>query len=122
MSFKPSTNAKPALAQPLYVQADALKGRGSAWAIKHRFSKDLREQFDDGWGSLQQEAEVEHLPPATQIIEERAKTIVSTNPSPDIGFVLWDGSEHSIEVLGFLRRGGSLDLKPFFSHSRTERE
>ncbi|MEH0165086.1 PA0069 family radical SAM protein [Roseateles microcysteis] len=98
MSFKPSTNAKPALAQPLYVQADALKGRGSAWAIKHRFSKDLREQFDDGWGSLQQEAEVEHLPPATQIIEERAKTIVSTNQSPDIGFDIsinpYRGCEH----------------------------
>lgn len=98
MSFKPSTNAKPALAQPLYVQADALKGRGSAWAIKHRFSKDLREQFDDGWGSLEQEASEEHLPPATQIIEERAKSILSSNQSPDIGFDIsinpYRGCEH----------------------------
>ncbi|MDI4632296.1 PA0069 family radical SAM protein [Pelomonas sp. V22] len=98
MPFKPSTNAKPALAQPLYVQADALKGRGSAWAIKHRFSKDLREQYDDGWGSLEQEASEEHLPPATQIIEEQAKSILSTNQSPDIGFDIsinpYRGCEH----------------------------
>ncbi len=98
MPVKPSTQANPALAQPLYVRPDALKGRGSAWAIKHRFSKDLREQFDDGWGSLQQEASEEHLPPVTQIIEEQAKSILSTNQSPDISFDVsinpYRGCEH----------------------------
>jgi DNA repair photolyase len=86
MPFKPSTNAKPALAQPIYIQADTLKGRGSGWAIAHRFQGELREQFDDGWGSLDQEASEEHLPPTTQIIEERAKSILSGNQSPDINF------------------------------------
>lgn len=86
MSFNPSTNAKPAQAQPLYIQADALKGRGSGWAIAHRYQSALREQFDDGWGSLDQEAREERLPPATQIIEERAKSILSSNQSPDIHF------------------------------------
>ena len=71
---------------PLYVQADALKGRGSAWAIAHRFESREREQFDDGWGSLDQEASEEHLPPSTQIIEEEARSILSSNQSPDIPF------------------------------------
>ncbi|MDN3923067.1 PA0069 family radical SAM protein [Roseateles violae] len=86
MPFKPSTNATPAQAQPLYVQADSLKGRGSGWAIAHRYQNELREQYDDGWGSLVQEAGEEHLPPSTQIIEERAKSIISSNQSPDISF------------------------------------
>jgi DNA repair photolyase len=86
MSFKPSTNEKPAQAQPIYVRAETLKGRGSSWAIAHRYQNELREQYDDGWGSLDQQASEEHLAPATQIIEERAKSIVSSNQSPDISF------------------------------------
>jgi DNA repair photolyase len=71
---------------PLYVHPDALKGRGSAWAIAHRFESAEREQFDDGWGSLEQQAAEEHLPPETQIIEEQARSILSSNQSPDIPF------------------------------------
>ncbi|MBV8380937.1 MAG: PA0069 family radical SAM protein [Paucibacter sp.] len=63
-----------------------IKGRGAAEAIAHRFAKDEREAFDDGWGTLDQAAQEEHLPPATQIIEERAKSILSSNQSPDIPF------------------------------------
>jgi DNA repair photolyase len=33
----------------------ALKGRGTAWAMPHRFSKSSRERFDDGWGTLEAE-------------------------------------------------------------------
>ena len=86
MPFDPSTNRKPALAQPLYVKPEALKGRGSAWAIAHRYQSELREQYDDGWGSLDQDAHEEHLPPETEIIEERAQNIISSNQSPDITF------------------------------------
>jgi DNA repair photolyase len=86
MSFKPSSNAKPAQAQALYIQPEALKGRGSAWAIAHRYQGELREQFDDGWGNLDQTASEEHLAPATQIIEEQARSILSSNQSPDISF------------------------------------
>jgi hypothetical protein len=32
----------------------ALKGRGTAWAIAHRFERDEREVVDDGWGTLDQ--------------------------------------------------------------------
>ncbi|WP_377152732.1 PA0069 family radical SAM protein [Roseateles sp. UC29_93] len=83
---------------PLYIQADALKGRGSAWAMPHRFESREREQYDDGWGTLDQEALEEHIAPRTQIIEEHAKKIVSGNQSPDIGFDLsinpYRGCEH----------------------------
>lgn len=100
MPFKPRTAASPNLAQPLYVQAEALKGRGSAWAITHRFSKVLHEQHDDGWGTLEQLATEERLPPRTQIIEEKAVRILSSNQSPDISFDLsinpYRGCEHVI--------------------------
>ena len=85
-------------APPLYLQADALKGRGSAWAMPHRFESREREQYDDGWGTLDQEALEEHIAPKTEIIEEHAKKIVSGNQSPDIGFDLsinpYRGCEH----------------------------
>ena len=76
----------------------ALKGRGTAWAIDHRFTTQVNEACDDGWGLLDQQASEEHLPPATQIIEERVKSILSSNDSPDISFDLsinpYRGCEH----------------------------
>ena len=75
-----------------------VKGRGTAWAIEHRYSALSSESFDDGWGTLDQSVEEERLPPATQIIEERVKSILSSNDSPDIGFDLsinpYRGCEH----------------------------
>ena len=77
---------------------DPVKGRGTPWAIEHRFTSQTGESFDDGWGTIDQEAQEEHLPPATQIIEERVKSILSSNDSPDIGFDLsinpYRGCEH----------------------------
>jgi DNA repair photolyase len=73
-------------AQPVLVPVDSIKGRGSATAMAHRFEQREREQYDDGWGTLDQDAAEEHLAPATQVIEERAKSIVSRNQSPDISF------------------------------------
>jgi DNA repair photolyase len=75
-----------------------VKGRGTVWALEHRFSRDAREAFDDGWGTLEQAAHEETLAPATQIIEERARSILAANDSPDIGFDLsinpYRGCEH----------------------------
>ena len=88
MSPKPFRSVSPA--KPLYVQPEALKGRGSVWAIAHRYQDEAREQYDDGWGTLDQSAREEKLAPATQIIEEQAKKILSSNQSPDISFVLWE--------------------------------
>jgi len=75
-----------------------VKGRGTAWAIEHRYSALSSESFDDGWGTLDQSVEEERLPPATQIIEERVKSILSSNDSPDVQFDLsvnpYRGCEH----------------------------
>ncbi|CAG1017097.1 hypothetical protein BURC_01719 [Burkholderiaceae bacterium] len=77
---------------------DPLKGRGTPWSIEHRFSAQTGEAFDDGWGSLEQAVREEHLPPETQIIEERVKSILSSNDSPDVHFDLsinpYRGCEH----------------------------
>ena len=76
----------------------ALKGRGTAWAIAHRFEREAREAVDDGWGALDQEASAEHLGPTTTVIEERAKRILNSNDSPDIHFDVsinpYRGCEH----------------------------
>jgi len=75
-----------------------VKGRGTVWALEHRFASDQREAFDDGWGTLEQAAREEVLAPQTQIIEERVKSILAGNDSPDIGFDLsinpYRGCEH----------------------------
>jgi len=73
-------------AQPGIVRLDSIRGRGSASAMPHRFAQEQREQFDDGWGTLDQDAAEERIAPATEIIEEQAKKIVSSNQSPDISF------------------------------------
>ena len=64
----------------------SLKGRGTAVRIAHRFERDVRDGFDDGWGTLEQDASEERLPPATTLIEERAKSVIASNDSPDIPF------------------------------------
>lgn len=84
--------------KPPAHQTSAAKGRGTVWAIEHRYSRQGSESYDDGWGNLDQAASEEHLPPATTIIEERVKSILSSNDSPDIGFDLsinpYRGCEH----------------------------
>jgi DNA repair photolyase len=76
----------------------ALKGRGTAWAIAHRFERQSTEACDDGWGWLDQQAAEERVAPETRIIEERVKSILASNDSPDISFDLsvnpYRGCEH----------------------------
>lgn len=75
-----------------------LKGRGTVWAIEHRFSAQARSEFDDGWGTLDQAALPERQAPGTQVTEEQARGILAGNDSPDIGFDLsinpYRGCEH----------------------------
>ncbi len=82
-----------------------VKGRGTVWAIEHRFSKDQRHSFDDGWGTLEQLADedaaaLDAAPLGTEVTLERVKTILAGNDSPDIGFDLsinpYRGCEHVI--------------------------
>lgn len=82
----PAKPTRIATAQPALVPLASIKGRGSATTMPHRFERHEREQVDDGWGSLEQDAVEERLPPATQVIEEQARRIVTSNQSPDISF------------------------------------
>lgn len=72
-----------------------IKGRGTPVRIAHRFERDTREPFDDGWDC---EPEPGEPPPATTVTEERVKTILSRNDSPDVPFDLsinpYRGCEH----------------------------
>jgi DNA repair photolyase len=74
------------------------KGRGTVWAIEHRYSHQTGESYDDGWGTLDQEAAEERLGPETTVIEERVKSILAKNDSPDLSFDLsinpYRGCEH----------------------------
>ena len=63
------------------VDADRSNGRGSGSNRSGRFEPVERQQFDDGWGTL------DFLPPLrTEVQEERPKRIITTNDSPDISF------------------------------------
>jgi len=94
----------------------AVKGRGTVWAIASRYTRLGGEAFDDGWGTLDQAAHEEHLAPATQVIEEHARSILARNDSPDISFDLsinpYRGCEHGC-IYCFARPTHSyLDLSP----------
>lgn len=64
------------------VPLAALKGRGSATRLAHRFEKDARESFDDGWDLEEDEAGALR----TEVVWETAKSIIASNDSPDIYF------------------------------------
>jgi DNA repair photolyase len=65
----------------LDVAAERRRGRGASSNRTGRFESEVREAFDDGWQSL------EDLEPfRTEVAREKAKSIISTNDSPDISF------------------------------------
>jgi DNA repair photolyase len=82
------------------IPVQAIKGRGVAQQQPHRFERDTRAAFDDGWGTLDDAAAAgEEAPaPATQVTFEDAKSAITRNDSPDIGFTLglnpYRGCEH----------------------------
>ena len=59
------------------------RGRGAQTNHAGRFERETREEFDDGWSETEAEPlkafdTIEHI--------ERAKTIITRNESPDVGF------------------------------------
>src|SRR6218665_2722625 len=69
------------LARRELLDPSRIRGRGAQSNISGRFEKQKREGFDDGWDNVEPLTmfeTVEHI--------ERAKTIITTNDSPDIGF------------------------------------
>ena len=100
------------------IAPHALKGRGVAYRQAHRFERDQRTAFDDGWGtvSAQQAAGEEVVLPATQVRFEDARSVITRNDSPDIGFDLglnpYRGCEHGC-IYCYARPGHSyLGLSP----------
>lgn len=75
--------------------ADPRKGRGAGVNPEGRFEQAEREAFDDGWDSSAQE---EERALKTVVSDERAKSIIARNDSPDIPFTQsinpYQGCEH----------------------------
>jgi len=69
------------LARRELVQPERIRGRGAQSNRSGRFEAHARENFDDGWGNIE-------ALPLFETIEhiERARTIITSNDSPDIGF------------------------------------
>ncbi|WP_374668930.1 PA0069 family radical SAM protein [Ramlibacter sp.] len=80
-SIEPDVPAGPL---EVRVPLQGLKGRGAASRIAHRFERDQRDAFDDGW-ALPAEAESPGAP-RTEVIWEEAKSAMAFNASPDVYF------------------------------------
>lgn len=75
---RPPRSAMPADA---WTDAERRRGRGARTNQSGRFEAEAREAFDDGWDSAAD------LPPfKTEVRPEAARTIITTNDSPDISF------------------------------------
>lgn len=97
-----------------------MKGRGAASFVRGRFEKTVDEAEDDGWGSVyaadEEGAETPTPKLRTEVTEERARSIISRNQSPDIPFSQslnpYRGCEHGC-VYCFARPSHAyLDLSP----------
>jgi len=82
---RPVQHPDPAVPPPegvgIVPAADRRRGRGATVNRSGRFERHSVEAVDDGWDSLAE------LPPLkTEVREERAKSLITRNDSPDIGF------------------------------------
>lgn len=100
--------------QPLVQMPTARKGRGAVSNLQGRYELQARERFDDGWLNdncndgcdegedckVNKDASNNTAPPAwkTYVTEEKAKSILTRNASPDIPFSVslnpYRGCEH----------------------------
>jgi DNA repair photolyase len=67
------------------IPPQAIKGRGTATRLAHRFEKDQRHDFDDGWSTLAEQVDGRAVP-RTEVIWEDARSIITGNDSPDVYF------------------------------------
>jgi DNA repair photolyase len=105
------TSDIPAPAPEVRIPVHAIRGRGAASAVAHRFARDVREAADDGWAPVRpaeggewansaDEDGADDAPPAlaAQVHLETARSALSANDSPDISFDLsvnpYRGCEH----------------------------
>lgn len=92
-----------------------VRGRGAASPVTGRFEKTRAHGEDDGWGSVYDDL-ADAPKPRTQVTEERARSIITRNDSPDVGFSQsvnpYRGCEHGC-VYCFARPSHAyLDLSP----------
>ncbi|CAM2142438.1 PA0069 family radical SAM protein [Pararobbsia alpina] len=82
----------PIVERPLMAR----KGRGAVVNVQGRYEVDERRAFDDGWSQDEEGDEAPAL--KTQVFDERAKSILTRNQSPDIPFNVslnpYRGCEH----------------------------
>lgn len=69
-----------------FIPIAALKGRGAATRMAHRFERDAREAWDDGWGTLEHAHDEAPASVPTEVRFEDAKSVINGNDSPDIPF------------------------------------
>lgn len=101
-AFDPDLPEVPA---EVRIPIQAIRGRGAATAMPHRFTRDVREVADDGWGRAVQgdegqgHEEEDGAPALTTTVHlETARSAICANDSPDIFFELsvnpYRGCEH----------------------------
>ena len=99
--FDPATPGSRDARAGVGVAEHRRRGRGAGLNPVGRFEPHARETVDDGWESLAE------LPPLrTEVREERARSLITRNTSPDIGF------DRSANPLPRLRARLHLLLRP----------
>jgi DNA repair photolyase len=68
------------------IPLHAIKGRGSVTRTPHRFEKDTRSAWDDGWNTLEDAAGEDAPRLQTEVTFESARSAINRNDSPDIHF------------------------------------
>jgi DNA repair photolyase len=94
---------------------EMIKGRGSTGHLPGRFAVTTAQAEDDGWHERDREDEIASSP-ATRVTEERARSIISRNQSPDIPFQQslnpYRGCEHGCSYCFARPTHAYLDLSP----------
>ncbi|WP_141454928.1 PA0069 family radical SAM protein [Pseudoxanthomonas sp. z9] len=94
---------------------EMIKGRGSTGYLPGRFAVTTARAEDDGWHERDREDEIVSSP-ATRVTEERARSIISRNQSPDIPFQQslnpYRGCEHGCSYCFARPSHAYLDLSP----------
>ncbi|MBU0893449.1 MAG: PA0069 family radical SAM protein [Gammaproteobacteria bacterium] len=101
------TSDIPTPPEEVRIPLQAIRGRGAASAMAHRFVRDARETVDDGWNHApwSEENGIDHADGtepapalATRVHLETARSAICANDSPDIFFELsvnpYRGCEH----------------------------